>query len=257
MKVSAWSPNDSPESVPPELRPKRALTRSRGLMLLTAVLFLGWTLWSTMILPRLDPVEGPLYLARAVGVRLVLWVIPSAVYLWWMHGKRALAPLRLNAPPTSKHWGIAAGIITLASLAVSLDVARKLAIPPAEVWLKLLSSFELQFPTAPLFEELIFRGVILAELLALLRAKREAGPTDTAARLRAWLANITASALFVGLHWPWWIYTQGMGDPFWRNSAGVFLISLVLGMLFVRTRSIWPCIVLHWLNNLLSALAPN
>ncbi len=256
MKRSGMFPSEGPESVPPALRPKRAITRSRGLMFLTASLFLSWTVWSTAILPRLEPVLGAAHAVRAVGIRLLLWVLPSAIYLWWMHGRRALAPLRLNLPPTARHWAASASIITLASLAVSIDVGRKLQLPPLDVWQRLLSTYTFRFPTAPLFEELIFRGVILAELLALLRAKREAGPMDTATRLRAWLANITASVLFTGLHWPWWIYTKGVGTSFWHNSAGVFLISLVLGMLFVRSRSLWPCVLLHWLNNLLSAMAP-
>lgn len=207
------------------------------------------------MLPSLPPLQGAAVELRSIAVRLLLWVLPAGVYLWWRYGREALAGLRLGLPPSAGHWLVAIGITALASFAVSLDVARKLSVPPVEVWVRLLETYAFEFPTAPVFEELIFRGVILSELLVLLAVPAVIERRDLESRQRAWIANLTASVVFVGLHWPWWIYTMGFGSDFWTNSAGVFLISLILGMLFFRTRSLWPCIVLHWMNNLLSGLA--
>lgn len=241
---------------PPPLSGPLRLRKQRALLVLIGVLFGSWTIWATLVLPRLGSVEGPEHELRSIAIRLLLWVLPAGVYLWHQHRKRALVPLRLNFPPTPQRWFAVVFISVAASVAVSLDVARKLDVPLGEVWQRCFASLTWHFPTAPVFEELIFRGVILAELLVVFGAEPRADVHPTFLRLRAWLANIAATVVFTGLHWPWWIYTHGMTQQFWINTAGVSLISLVLGMLFIHGRSLWPCIVLHWLNNSLSALAP-
>jgi membrane protease YdiL (CAAX protease family) len=228
---------------------------SRALLLLIATLLILWTLWSTQVLPLLPEVHGIAHALRSIGVRLLLWVLPCAVYLWWRHGSRALSGLRLGLPPTRIHWFVAFVIVVLASFAVSVDVARKLELSLSEVWLRAIGQMTSAFPTAELFEELIFRSVLLSELLALFGADRTRTSSRATVRQRAWLANVAASLVFVGLHWPWWIFTLGVGERFALNTVGVFLISLVLGILFVGSRSVWPCVLLHVLNNSLSALA--
>lgn len=71
---------------------------------------------------------------------------------------------------------------------------------------------------------------------------------------RAWFANLGASLVFVGMHWPWWIYVEGLSFGIFVKSLPVFLLSLVLGVVFTRGRSLWPCVLLHWLNNSLAGL---
>jgi membrane protease YdiL (CAAX protease family) len=237
----------------PELELAR---RRRALLWLTGTLFCLWTVWSTIVLPRLPGAQGGEHVFQAVSIRLLLWVLPAGIYLWSQDGQRLFERLWLGPPPTLRNGFNAVGISALASLAVSLDVARKLDRTPGEVWRELVATLAWELPVAPFFEELIFRGVILAQLLLVLGAMQGDHPASTAERLRVWLANLTASMIFTGLHWPWWIYSGGWGPEFWTQSAGVFLISLVLGMVFVGGRSIWPCVVLHWLNNELSRLVP-
>ena len=228
----------------------------RPLLLLVAVLFGLWAVWATLVLPRLGPAEGPEYFLRSVAIRSLLWVLPSAVYLRIRYGQVFYRPLRLGLPPTLRHWILSLGLIAAASVAVSLDVARKLAIPLGEVWLRLVDSFEWTVLMAPLFEEMVFRGVILGELVLLLRVGSWRDLATLEGRARFWLANILASLVFTGLHWPWWIYSLGLTSTrFWMNTVGVFALSVVLGLLFVQGRSIWPCVILHGLNNALTALA--
>lgn len=230
--------------------------RLRPLLVLVASLFASWTVWATLILPRLSPVEGVMYQVRSIGIRVLLWVLPSAIYLYHQYGKRALEPLQLGAPPSVRHWMVALGLTLAAGLAVSIDVARKLGLAPLLVWQQLVANYEFQFPTAPLFEELIFRGVIFSELITLLGVRSWTDTASLPARGRFWLANVMASFVFTGLHWPWWVYVHGLDDArVYVQSIGVFLISIVLGIVFVRGRSLWPCVALHWLNNELSALA--
>jgi len=189
-----------------------------------------------------------------VGVRLALWGVPCGIYLWLVRGKEALTGLQLGLPPSRSHWYIAFVIVALASFAVSLDVARKLAVPPSEIWILFFGRVFAAFPTGELLEELTFRSVLLSEMLALWATDSSEGTTPALQRRLAWQANIAASLVFMGLHWPWWILTMGLGEKFLLNSAGVFLISLVLGVLFIRARSVWPCVLLHVVNNTLSSL---
>jgi hypothetical protein len=61
-------------------------------------------------------------------------------------------------------------------------------------------------------------------------------------RINVWLAVVLSAILF-GI---------GHGDP--GSLALLIVIGLVLAMLRWRTRSIWPGIALHMLNNAVSAL---
>lgn len=239
-----------------EARSRDPRQHARALTVLVLVLFVLWTIWSTLVLPSLPELEGGAREVQAIAVRVALWVVPCAIYLWRQHQRAALASLRLGLPPTGRHWLVAAFVMAVASFAVSVDVARKLSVPTSEVWQRVFAEAQWTFPTAPLFEELIFRGVLLSELLSLLAVEVRAPEAPVSRRQRAWLANLGASVAFTGLHWPWWIFTEGMAGPFWEKTAGVMLISLVLGMLFIASRSLWPCVLLHWLNNALSGLVP-
>ena len=108
----------------------------------------------------------------------------------------------------------------------------------------------------------MFRGVVFSGLLEVFMYAalgQYEGDTQRRALLTwraAWSANLLATIVFVGAHWPYWIYTDGLGSTLAMRSIPVFLLSLVLGMLFARGRSLWPCVLLHWINNELSALVP-
>jgi len=230
--------------------------KAHTLLILIVVLLGSWAIWSTLVLPRLSPVEGVPHELRAIAARLLLWVLPAGIYLWQEYRGRALEPLRLNLPPTLRCWLVVALISAGTVFALSLDVAHKLDVSVGEVWRRWATNLAWSFPTAPLFEELVFRGVILAELLVVFGAESRGGARSAATGLRAWGANLAATAVFVGVHWPWWLRSHGLTEPLWANTLGVGLISLVLGLLFIYGRSLWPCIALHWLNNSLSALAP-
>ena len=237
------------------------LKRSRALLWLIGTLLGLWTAWATLVLPRLEPTQGLEYHLRSFGVRVVLWVLPCAVFLWSQYGRNSLRPLQLGLPPTWRHWAWSLGVTAAATLAISLNVARELSITPGSVWERLLRNYSFEFPSTPLFEELVFRGVVLAGLLditlmSVLLEQGASGPPTPLSRWRAaWGANVLATVVFVGAHWPYWIYTEGL-DKLAVKSLPVLLLSLVLGMLFARGRSIWPCVLLHWANNELSALVP-
>jgi membrane protease YdiL (CAAX protease family) len=63
-----------------------------------------------------------------------------------------------------------------------------------------------------------------------------------------------ASLLFTAIHWPYWLYSQGWSVGLLVTSAQIFLLALLLGYLVKKTESLWPSILTHLLNNLLSSL---
>ena len=78
----------------------------------------------------------------------------------------------------------------------------------------------------PFVEELLFRGIVLANLMPF-------GKTQA----------VLASALLFG------VMHQNLSQLLYATVAG-----LVLGYIYVQTRSIWPCILLHFINNSWSVL---
>jgi membrane protease YdiL (CAAX protease family) len=230
--------------------------RRRALLILVGVLLSAWTLWATVLLPALPPVEQPLQTLRSIAVRIAFWVLPCLLYARALRLPLTWKPWYFRLPPSPRHYALGLATTLAAGLAVSLDVARKLGVTPWAVWERLLTGETFAPPIGEFFEEFVFRGILLSEFLVVFGgASGESSPVPSN-RARFWLANVAASLVFVGLHWPWWIYTEGFGVLFATRSVGVFLISLVLGMLLIQCRSLWPCVALHWLNNALSGLAP-
>ena len=84
----------------------------------------------------------------------------------------------------------------------------------------------------PLFEELLFRGLVQGKLLARAWGRRRcAGLTG---------ANLATSALFTALHF-------ASHPPLW--AAGVLLPSLLFGYFRDRHDSVYPAIALHVFYN--------
>jgi membrane protease YdiL (CAAX protease family) len=88
-----------------------------------------------------------------------------------------------------------------------------------------VSLFFLLVVVAPVTEELLFRGVILRGLVR---------------RFHPWVAIGMSAALFALMHMnPWQI-------------AAPFAVGVLGGWFFLKTGSLWPCIALHAINNLLA-----
>ncbi|MCC7145096.1 MAG: CPBP family intramembrane metalloprotease [Phycisphaeraceae bacterium] len=95
---------------------------------------------------------------------------------------------------------------------------------PGLLTLLLLSAVVL----APLFEEIIYRGLVQTTLLEYL------GPAN---RL---LVLMTSAAIFASIH---------LGSVTWHMLPGLFVLALVLGYLYERTATLWPSLIVHLLFN--------
>lgn len=82
---------------------------------------------------------------------------------------------------------------------------------------------------APLVEEMVFRGAILRVLLSRFKSH--------------WLAIFVSALLFMLVH----------GNP--AQMPHALLLGILLGWLYYRTDSIFPGVVVHWVNNTIAFVA--
>lgn len=94
---------------------------------------------------------------------------------------------------------------------------------PALLWLALVVA-------APVVEEVLFRSFLLQ------------GLKDSA--IRSWGAVILSSIAWTSLHAGYDLYAL----------ATIFVAGLLLGFIWLRTRSVWLCIFMHALMNLIATL---
>lgn len=201
-----------------------------------------WTIEQAGLLPdAVDPMVGTILeiISRGVIAAVVLWVLRSeGVRLKQLFGPGLL---RSKVP----HFSIAYGLVLVLSLLMfSLGIASiffylvSLAFPSYAALLlentSILEGIESRFPglynglvgllvivIAPVVEELIFRGVLLQRWATKWGMRK---------------ALVASSLLFGLLHI--------------NNPVGLTLFGLVMGLLYVRTRSLWVPIFCHGLNNL-------
>ncbi len=95
------------------------------------------------------------------------------------------------------------------------------------IGIALLASF-----SAPLVEEIIYRGVLFSGLRK---------------RFNAVTTIIVVTLLFAGVHVP-----QYWGA--WATLSGLLLLSLILTVVRARSKSLLPCIVIHFVNNAVASI---
>jgi uncharacterized protein len=218
--------------------------RTRWLQLASflAAFFVVWTLRATVFYGLDLSIASPVSRAAYSGLlKLLLWVLPAAVFARRLRKMPATPYLALSVWPSRGDW-LACLAVTVAFLLVvalaetaaggkSFSMAGLSSLPVA-LWI-------LQVALTPLLEELLFRGLILRELLALL-------PKYRAIALNA--------LLFAGVHAPYWLSHRGATLAVLQDLGGVFAFSVVACWVFARTKSIWPPTIAHIANNLLAAM---
>ena len=86
---------------------------------------------------------------------------------------------------------------------------------------------------APITEEMVFRGALLRVLL------------ETFGHQKRWIAIVISALIFAVIH----------GNV--AQGTHAFIGGIALGWLYMRTRSVLPGIVLHWVNNSIAYITFN
>jgi len=176
---------------------------------------------------------------RSQAIKIVLW------------GGVAYALARLNAPetpwrtlklwgrPSWKGMGAATGLLGIFLTAVVWDHATRLgkALPDLELQPG-VAGIALWSLTTALTEEPLFRGVLL-----------EVWGTRFG---RLW-GNLFQALLFGGMHLPYWLWVGRPLEVVAREALGVAVLGAVMGVATQLSRSLWPAVFAHALNNGLQA----
>jgi membrane protease YdiL (CAAX protease family) len=220
----------------------------RPVLGLTATVLLGWSAWVFLLHPFLAQGLRDSYVTGLIA-RLIFWGAPAAWYLTRYWKGRLTQPLGLGFPMGLAQLGRTVLLTLVVGVGLVLSSAARHEAEPWAYFLRALSA-PLTDPSAPLLEELLFRGLILSELLNWTHGTSQK-PSEL--RLKYWLSQAVASGAFVLVHFPSWILQKGVAETF-SMSVPLLALSLILGFVFAHTRSIWGCIGLHFLNNQLSVL---
>lgn len=216
--------------------------KAMPLALFMLTFFAVWSLRATVFTSLDESLSSPL--ARALysnSLKLVLWVLPAFAYARWVRRRPPAKYLGLSVWPSARLWlTCLGGTATFLALVAAFDwgiVGKRLS---GQRLLSLsLIVLVLQYFLSPLLEEVLFRGLLMNDLQHLLSI--------------TWAALLT-SALFVGIHLPYWLSHGGPSQTTLANSIGVFLFSVLACWLFAKSSSLWPPTVAHIGNNLLASL---
>lgn len=184
-----------------------------------------------------------LYLSNS----LMLTVAGSVILVLWQFKQRNFINLGFKTPDLdNKFWTVflLIGVFIIGYLIDLLISARKIKdLQQEENWFekssflpekaKELPAYVLLCLCAGIFEEIIYRGFMVTYFL----------PTDGSDNF-PWVALFAPSVLFSLAH-----TYQG-----WIAVIKIFIFSLLLGAIFILTKSIYPTMILHFLIDLVGGI---
>jgi membrane protease YdiL (CAAX protease family) len=135
---------------------------------------------------------------------------------------------------SATYWVLFSVVVFIAIIGVDLILSRFLPQSESPFSQILNKSYQIKVAvavlasfSAPFIEEIIYRGVLYAGLRKVLGVRS---------------TIIAVTVLFAGVHIP-----QYWGA--WPSLVGLMLLSLILTIVRARTKSILPCVVIHFVNN--------
>jgi CAAX protease family protein len=194
------------------------------------------------------------YARRALLAQATGQLIP-VLYLLWRASFKPRGPWLIGMIPVKPwrdlRWGVlgflAAVPMIMAAIQATVFVGNLFgqeAPVLAHDMLKMLVDSDSQTGTAliivsavlvaPILEESIFRGIVQSVMV------------ETLGESRRWSVVIVASIVFMFMH------ADLVNWENWQALPGLLVLGVVLGWLYERTGSLWPCIVLHTLFNTLN-----
>jgi membrane protease YdiL (CAAX protease family) len=204
---------------------------NRGFVVFLLGFFAVWSVWCVVLYRAPETfMDG-----RIRGLaRLLLWIVPTLIYVAWSEKGAVITYLRLW-PHAGKGvlWGLAAAILHPVAEAVYrlYRGSATLVLPGEADWLNPILG-------APLAEELLFRGVVLQRLAEALG--------------RPW-AVVASAVLFSLIHLPaWWLSGDRAAWDLLAAEGMMVVYGVVFAVVFLASGSLWAPLIYHWANNLLN-----
>jgi len=170
--------------------------------------------------------------------------LPVMIFLFWRLHSQAdgarqfgFLPRRPLRELGAAALGLAVALpLTFGTSAVVTTIAEMFSVPSPVIGHEMLKQMVTTQQTpaiilmfvsavfaAPLFEEILFRGLIQSSLLSIFQNQR-------------WWLILISSVIFSLIH---------IGSVAWQTLPALFVLGLVLGWLYERYGSLWPCILVH------------
>ena len=193
-----------------------------------------WALVGALLIMGLTEAAVALGLPVSDELTGVLLYVPVIAWVWYMVVRRGGVNLgaMLRWPRLGSYWFVVAGLLVVQLLFSLAAITLTTLVAPwmfdslegvGEGNLALATLGLVVLP--PLVEEVVFRGVLLERF---------------SVKWRVGVAIVLSAVFFGILH----------ADPV---GAGMF--GLITGLLYLRTGSLWPGIIIHFVNNLVALVA--
>jgi membrane protease YdiL (CAAX protease family) len=193
-----------------------------------------WALVGGLLFAGLTQAAVALGLPVSDELTGVLLYLPVIAWIWFMVVRRGGVHLgaMLRWPQLGSYWFVVAGLLVVQFLFSLAAITLTTLVAPwmfdslegvGEGNLALATLGLVVLP--PLVEEVVFRGVLLERF---------------SVKWRVGVAVVLSAVFFGILH----------ADPV---GAGMF--GLITGLLYLRTGSLWPGIIIHFVNNLVALVA--
>jgi uncharacterized protein len=169
-------------------------------------------------------------------MKLILWILPALLLIKYL-GKDFKDIMGIKRLKSILIWGGRAGLI----LAL-LTIIAKITISHSILSVNISWSFIGGVITAPIVEEITFRGAILEGLKQ---------------RYHFIYTNLFTAVFFLGIHFPGW-YFQGslmtnLTTPI-GGALSIFILGFIFGFVVYKSKSVSAGILAHFLNNLSNIL---
>jgi len=208
------------------------------LVLHITLLFAFWIMYEIFIAPFIKEYNLVYFNILNPSIKVLGWTVPVFVILH-AAGIDKLKYLKLNNNVKKGFmWGIFISIVTvLYNITGAVVMYNNIGFNPLFDINKWIGGVILIGFT----EEVLFRGYFLQR---------------AATNMKFWIANIVVSLLFLAIHFPIW-YAKGSevasGGMEWLCLIlFVFLFSIVQGYVLKKSQSLWPCIMMHSVNNFMA-----
>ena len=162
-------------------------------------------------------------------LKVVLFGIPAYLFPRVVEKTDPNAFLLLNRAPDIRWIGLSAVFLALYALFVDRGQTGSHSVSVFFLVAAIVVS--------PLVEETMFRGLVLQKLDRLIAFR---------------FSNLATSLLFLLYHVPAWI-ARGQSISL-LGSLWIVFVSLCLGYFLQKSRSLWTCIIIHALQNLLTTI---
>lgn len=215
-------------------------SKAKNLLYLTIFIIIIFTFWTIYILFLdfyLKDKNLLYYQLFHLGLdKLLLMTLPTYFYLVYVEKMRPFSFLKLNRSIKAGLNYVILSIIflTMLSLNNQYQLLNYINFNPflsITIWIDAII-------LAAFMDEIIFRGVILQKLILLTTFKQ---------------ANILSTLLFVFIHFPKWFSVSHFSHFNLIGSINfIFWFGLLMGYVFRKSNSLWPCIWIHLANNFIS-----